>query len=130
MWCSVVSWEHFCDLFIHGKYFCASLLHRSTSVLHCFMGALLCSVASREHFCAPLLQGSTSVLHCFVGALLCSVALWEHICAPLLCGSTSVLHCFKGALLCSILSWEHLCLCVWLRPSRPRSPAQKSIHSI
>src|ERR1700677_4800208 len=71
MWCSVVSWEHFCDLFIHGKYFCAPLFHRSTSGLHCFIGALLCSVASREHFCAPLLHGSTSVLHSVMGASLC-----------------------------------------------------------
>src|ERR1700677_429127 len=71
MWCSVVSWEHFCDLFIHGEHFRALLFYGSTSVLCCFTGALLCSVASWEHFCALLLHGSTSVLHSVMGAPLC-----------------------------------------------------------
>src|ERR1700677_140171 len=90
MWCSVVSWEHFCDLFIHGDHFCAPLFYGSTSVLHCFIGALLCSVASQEHFCASLLHRSTSVLCCFTGALLCSIASWAHFCAPFCHGSIFV----------------------------------------
>src|SRR6202453_2651341 len=84
-------------LLFHGSTSVICLFMASTSVLHCFIGALLCSIASWEHFCAPLLQGSTSVLRCFLGALLCSVASREHFCALLLQGSTSVLHSVMGA---------------------------------
>src|ERR1700677_1637049 len=91
-------------LLFHGSTSVICLFHRSTSVLHCCIGALLCSVASWEHFCALLVHRSTAVLCCFMGALLCSVASREHFCALLLHGSTSVLHSVMGAPLCMCLA--------------------------